>query len=202
MRVLFVTAVQAELDAAGVTGLVGGVGPVAAAVSTARALAVEKYDLVVSTGLAGGFSDRAPIGSVVVASTTRWADLGAATDEGFLDLSGLGLAGGDVLPSTGGRAVTDALSAAGVPALTGEILTLSTMTGTDRRGSELAAVHPSAVAEAMEGYGVAWAARAAGVRWAELRAVSNVIGRRDRSAWNIPAAFEALRRAVGALSQI
>ncbi|EXG79519.1 futalosine hydrolase [Cryptosporangium arvum] len=200
MRVLVVTAVRAELDAAGVTGLVGGVGPVAAAVSTAMALAANEYDLVVSAGLAGGFSGRAPIGSVVVASTVRWADLGAATDEGFLDLSGLGLAGGDALASTGGRWVTDTLGAAGVPALTGEILTLSTMTGTDRRGDELAAVHPSAVAEAMEGYGVAWAARAAGVRWAEVRAVSNVIGRRDRSAWDIPAAFEALRTAVTALT--
>ncbi|SHM97057.1 futalosine hydrolase [Cryptosporangium aurantiacum] len=207
MRLLLVTAVPAELDAAlpggsraGVTGLAGGVGPVAAAVSTAMALASGTYDLVVSAGLAGGFAERAPIGSIVVADTVRWADLGAATDEGFLDLSGLGLAGGDVLPTTGGRWVTDALGAADVPALTGEILTLATMTGTDRRGAELASVHPAAIAEAMEGYGVAWAARAAGVRWAEVRAVSNVIGRRDRSAWNIPLAFDALRGAVGALA--
>jgi len=204
MRLLVVTAVQAELDAADpdgrMAGLVGGVGPVAAGVSTARALAADSYDLVVSAGLAGGFNGRAPIGSLVVADAVRWADLGAATEEGFLDLAGLGLAGGDVLPSTGGRWVADALSAAGVPALTGEILTLATMTGTDRRGAELASVHPSALAEAMEGYGVAWAAAQAGVRWAEVRAVSNVIGRRDRSAWNIPAAFDALRRAVAALA--
>jgi futalosine hydrolase len=215
MRILVVTAVQAELDAAlgelghtgpgrvgapaGVTGLAGGVGPVAAAVSTAMALATDDYDLVVSAGLAGGLAGRAPIGSVVVAETARWADLGAATDEGFVDLTGLGLAGGDVLAASGGRWVSDTLSAAGVPALTGEILTLSTMTGTDRRGAELAAVHPTALAEAMEGYGVAWAASAAGIRWAELRTVSNLVGRRDRSAWQIPAAFAALGRAVAAL---
>src|SRR5690348_8316665 len=174
MRLLVVTAVRAELDAAfgdvlpeRITGLAGGVGPVAAAVSTAMALASAEYDLVVSAGLAGGFAGRAPIGSVVVADTGRWADLGADTEEGFLDLAGLGLAGGDVLAATGGRWVSDALAAGGVPALTGEILTLATMTGTDRRGAELASVHPTALAEAMEGYGVAWAARAAGVRWAE-----------------------------------
>ncbi|TQS43211.1 futalosine hydrolase [Cryptosporangium phraense] len=196
MNLLVVTAVQAELDALGVDGLVGGVGPVAAAVSTAMALGSGTYDLVLSTGLAGGFAGRAPIGSIVVADTVRWADLGADTDEGFLDLAGLGLAGGDVLASPGGRWVTDALD---LPVLTGEILTLSTMTGTDRRGAELASVHPSAVAEAMEGYGVAWAAQAAGVPWAELRAISNLVGRRDRSAWNIPLAFESLRTAVAAL---
>ncbi|MFI5958470.1 futalosine hydrolase [Cryptosporangium sp. NPDC051539] len=206
MNLLVVTAVRAELDALGlsggaVTGLVGGVGPVAAAVSTAMALGDGKYDLVLSTGLAGGFPGRAPIGSIVVADTVRWADLGADTEEGFLDLAGLGLAGGDVLASPAGRLVTDALSDARIPALTGEILTLSTMTGTDRRGAELASVHPSAVAEAMEGYGVAWAAARAGVPWAELRAVSNLVGRRDRSAWNIPLAFEALRGAVTALAR-
>jgi futalosine hydrolase len=70
------------------------------------------------------------------------------------------------------------------------------MTGTDAGAAELAAAHPSAAAEAMEGYGVAWAATECGVPWAEIRAISNLIGRRDRSTWNIPAAFAALGRAI------
>jgi futalosine hydrolase len=48
----------------------------------------------------------------------------------------------------------------------------------------------------MEGYGVAWAATEEGVPWAEVRAISNLIGRRDRSAWDIPAAFAALGKAI------
>jgi futalosine hydrolase len=177
----------------------GGVGPVAAAVSTAMALAKGEYGLVVSAGIAGGFAGRAAIGEVVVSSSVRWADLGAATDEGFLDLAGLGLTGGEALTSPALDRVVSALEAAGVPAHVGEILTLATMTGTDQRAADLASAHPAALAEAMEGYGVASAAAAAGVPWVEVRAVSNLIGRRDRSTWNIPAAFSALRRAVGAV---
>lgn len=164
------------------------------------ALAAGEYDLVVSAGIAGGFAGRAAIGDVVVSASVRWADLGAATDEGFLDLAGLGLTGGEVLPCPALDWAASALASGAVPVRTGEILTVATMTGTDRRAAELAAAHPAALAEAMEGYGVAWAASAAGLPWVEVRAVSNLIGRRDRSTWNIPAAFSALRAALDALT--
>jgi futalosine hydrolase len=55
----------------------------------------------------------------------------------------------------------------------------------------------------MEGYGVACAAAGAGVPFAELRAVSNPVGPRDRASWRIGAALEALGaagRAVGTLA--
>jgi futalosine hydrolase len=84
--------------------------------------------------------------------------------------------------------------------VTGQILTFSTMTGTEQLAAVRSSAHPAAVAEAMEGYGVAWAAVQHGVPWAELRAISNRIGRRDRSTWNIPAAFASLARGIEALS--
>jgi futalosine hydrolase len=182
----------------------GGVGPIAAAVATSRLLAAferagQPVELVVSAGLAGGFAGRAAIGDVVVADTVAFADLGASTDDGFLDLTGLGLSGGAPLPSPHAGRVRSALAAAGLPVRTGTVLTLATMTGTDARGVQLANAHPDAVAEAMEGYGVAWAAVEHGLPWVEVRAVSNLIGRRDRSAWDIPAAFESLGAAVAVL---
>jgi len=220
--VLVVTAVDAERDAAvrrlgpvtelphlpygavaagNVIAAAGGVGPIAAAVAVTRLLAALDHPVesVVSAGIAGGFAGRAGIGDVVVARNVVFADLGAATDDGFLDLGGLGLAGGAPLTSPGADAVIAALD--GLNPLVGDVLTLATMTGTDSRASDLAAAHPDAVAEAMEGYGVAWAAVEHGVPWVEVRAISNLIGRRDRSAWNIPAAFEALASAVAALSR-
>lgn len=226
VRALVVTAVPAERDAAvrrlgeasprpdlpypavgagDVVAAAGGVGPVAAAVATSRLLtafeqAGRRVDLVVSAGLAGGFAGRAAIGDVVVAGTAAFADLGASTDDGFLDLAGLGLSGGAPLPSPDAGRVRAALAAAGLPVRTGTVLTLATMTGTDARGARLASAHPDAVAEAMEGYGVAWAAVEHGIPWVEVRAVSNLIGRRDRSAWDIPAAFASLGAAVAALA--
>jgi futalosine hydrolase len=209
MRALVITAVAAERDA--VTGgrlsgaglpygavtdgsvvvAAAGAGPVAAAVACARLLPLVRPELVISAGIAGGFAGRAAIGDVVVASESLFADLGAATDEGFLSMADLGFSGGSALPSAAAAELARRLGAGCAP-----VLTLATMTGTDAGAATLAAAHPTAVAEAMEGYGVAWAASEVGVPWAEVRAISNLIGRRDRSTWNIPAAFAALGRAI------
>jgi futalosine hydrolase len=60
--------------------------------------------------------------------------------------------------------------------------------------------YPDAVAEGMEGFGVAVAAAAAGIPFAELRTISNPIGPRDRAAWRIPDALAALAAAGAALA--
>jgi futalosine hydrolase len=80
----------------------------------------------------------------------------------------------------------------------GTVLSVATVTGTDQRASALSA-RLAPVAEAMEGYAVGTAAAAFGVPVAEIRAVSNPVGRRDRGSWNIPVALASLRTAAGAL---
>ncbi|MFE3127320.1 futalosine hydrolase, partial [Streptomyces hydrogenans] len=79
------------------------------------------------------------------------------------------------------------------------VLTVSTVTGSAARADALAARHPGAAAEAMEGFGVAEAAAAHGAAVLELRAVSNAVGPRDRAAWRIGDALTALRAAAAAL---
>jgi futalosine hydrolase len=53
----------------------------------------------------------------------------------------------------------------------------------------------------MEGYGVAIAAQQAGVPFAELRTISNIIGPRDRESWQIGAALAALTKAAEMLAR-
>ncbi|WP_329399942.1 futalosine hydrolase [Streptomyces melanogenes] len=204
MRVLVVTAVPAERDAvtracpAGFDVLAGGVGPAAAAASTASALAGTPYDLVVSAGIGGGFHPVAPVGSLVVASRIVAADLGADTPDGYLDVEALGFGRSAHLPPQRlARAVAEATGAA-----YGPVLTVSTVTGTAARAAELAARHPGAAAEAMEGFGVAEAAAQQGVPALEIRAVSNAVGPRDRSAWRIGDALGALADAFGKLPPV
>ena len=94
MRILVMAAVEAEREAVlrGLRGdprfdvRVAGIGPVAAAARTARALAAGDYGLVVSAGIAGGFPGRADLESLVVASEIIIADLGAETAGGFCSL--------------------------------------------------------------------------------------------------------------------
>jgi len=82
------------------------------------------------------------------------------------------------------------------------VLTVSTVTGTAGEKATVEKRHPDAVAEAMEGFGVATATRRwPGVAFGEIRAISNAIGPRDRSAWRIPQALEAIRSAFERLAQ-
>jgi futalosine hydrolase len=81
-------------------------------------------------------------------------------------------------------------------ARTGTVLTVSTVTGTAATAAALRARYPDAVAEAMEGYGVATAAALLGVPFAEVRAISNPVGPRDRPSWRIPKALAALATAL------
>ncbi|GAA0684664.1 futalosine hydrolase [Kitasatospora atroaurantiaca] len=175
--------------------LVGGVGPAAAAAATASVLAAYRYSLVVSAGIAGGFAPHAPIGSLVVAQEIVAADLGAETPEGFQDVAELGFGTVRHTPPLG--AVT--LASDALDAVSGSVLTVSTVTGSAERAAELTSRHPQAVAEAMEGFGVAEAAARYGIPAFEVRAVSNAVGPRDRAAWRIGEALAALERAFGAL---
>ena len=59
----------------------------------------------------------------------------------------------------------------------------------------------------MEGFGVRGDRRDAertdrDVPFAEMRSICNLIGRRDRSTWNIPLAFDALAEAVSAVLEV
>lgn len=207
-RLLVVTAVPAERDAVTAalpqaTALAAGVGPAAAAAATAAeltaaALGGTPFDLVISAGIGGGFAPLAPVGTTVVASRIVAADLGAATAEGFTDVAGLGFGTAVRLPP----ADTARRAAEAAGALLAPVLTVSTVTGTAARAAELAARHPGAGAEAMEGFGVAEAAARAGVPVLEVRAVSNAVGPRDRTAWRVPQALGALTTALAALAPV
>ncbi|NEB03763.1 futalosine hydrolase [Streptomyces sp. SID13726] len=204
MRILVATAVPVERDAvarafegtaASVDVLAVGVGPARAAARTAAALAAASYGLVVSAGIAGGFLPHAPVGSLVVADEITAADLGAETADGFLPVTELGF--GTVTHRPPEALVRDAVAATG--GLAGAVLTVSTVTGTAARAALLRERHPSALAEAMEGFGVAEAAGAHGVPVLEVRAVSNPVGPRDRAAWRIGDALSALTAGFGKL---
>lgn len=204
-RCLVVTAVPAERAAfesglaqlseelrASTTLLVGGVTAPVVAAATAAALARAQYDVVVSAGIGGVFPEAGGLGDLMIARRIIAADLGVDGPEGFQSVDELGF----------GTTVIDALpldelkSVAGREVLRGDVLTVNTGTGTAERTDWLRKRYPGAVGEAMEGYGVAVAAAQFGLPVAEVRAASNLVGPRDRSAWRIGDALSTLKAAA------
>jgi futalosine hydrolase len=203
VTLLVVTSVPAERDAilracrgGDVRVEVGGVGPAAAAAATSARLAGDPaLHLVLCAGIGGGFGSPS-LGDVAIASCIAFADLGAETPQGFAPISSLGFGTDryDVAP----RLAVELADATG--GRLGTVLTVATVTGTAESAAALRARFPDAVAEGMEGAGVAAAAALHGVAFAELRAISNQVGPRDRDAWDVPAALDALGAAVAAIA--
>jgi futalosine hydrolase len=222
-RILIVTAVEAERSAV-LRGLgikperpdealtaddpivvqAGGVGMASSAASTTRSLVTAHlrgapFAFAISAGIAGGFAGRAEIGATVLASRSVAADLGAQSPDGFRLLATLGLGPSiaevdlDLL-ATLGKALPEAV--------VGEVLTVSTVTGTAEGAAALLVRRPEAVAEAMEGYAIASAAAQTGAAFAELRTISNSVGARDRESWRITEALGALTEAATALASL
>jgi futalosine hydrolase len=190
---------RAETATGTVDLLVGGVGVAAAAATTSAALAGGAYDMVISAGIAGGFAPVA-IGATVVASAVVHADLGAEDGAEFRPSSTLGLGPErhELDPALVTALVTRSRLAG--EAVTGAVLTVSTVTGSAATAAARRSRCPDAVAEAMEGAGVLAAAQVHGVAFAEIRAISNVVGPRDRAAWRIGPALSALGSAIAAIT--
>ena len=168
--ILIVAATEPEL--CGRAGLVCGVGPVEAAATTARALAVSRPDAVLHVGIAGahrasGLEPR----QLVLGSRAVYEDLRLTS----------GLAPRDVTPDEALlRAAQGALPEAAVL----PIATTARVGG----GTECPV-------EAMEGFAVLRAATLAGVPAVELRAISNLV-EDARADWRIEDALAALADAI------
>jgi futalosine hydrolase len=199
-KVLIVTAVEAERDAV-LRGLQGAKGfyVVTAGVGSATG----HYGFVLSVGIGGGFAGKAEVGDITAATEIIAADLGVETAEGFRSVEELGFGSARVPVDAGlvGR-VVESVSAAGLRVVTGPVLTVTTATGTAGTAAELVERVPGAVAEAMEGYGVAVAAHDMGVHILEIRAISNMVGPLNRAAWRIDDALKALEAVCSILPSL
>nr|AAK97743.1 hypothetical 23.6 kDa protein [Alkalihalophilus pseudofirmus OF4] len=211
-RILIVVSVDAQKEAVqrgigennkNIDILTAGVGVAKAAAATAFKLAGEQYKLVINAGIAGGFTGRAEIGTVVLAEQVICADLGAESDSGFLTVDELGFGSGVMdVDRPALLSVYKALEQTELVVNKGEVLTLSTVTGTKESTLELMERYPDALAEAMEGFGVASACALCEVPFMEMRTISNAIGPRDREAWRIKEALLSLEEASKTISEV
>jgi futalosine hydrolase len=161
-----------------------GVGPVEAALGTARKLALGHYESVVNAGIAGAFRGRANVGDALLVS-----------DESFADF---GLEGGGALSLPGGATLREreradpALLARCLPLRIplGRGLTVAEVTATDATAARLAARYRCDV-ESMEGFSVLRAAAVARIPALEVRGISNYVGDRAHAQWNFAAGARA-----------
>jgi len=169
-----------------------GVGSAPAAWAVTRALMARSFDVAIQAGIAGSFDEAIPLGEVLRVRSDCFSDLGAEEGDRFLDIFEMGLQDPDAPPFTGGRLVAPEPScrlAASLRAV--DAVTVSTVTGRASTLERLSSrYHP--VMESMEGAAFHYACLQAGVGFVQIRSISNPVGVRDKSRWDIPLAVERL----------
>jgi futalosine hydrolase len=219
MRILVVTATDAEVaplvaslgprpgrssrlksgtfDRHSVDVLTTGVGMVATAAWCSGVFARERYDLVLNGGVCGSFRPALPPGTVVHVTTDRVADFGAEDGDAFLTAQDLKLLGADECPWTAGRLVNsappenEALTALPI----GDAITVNTVHGAEATIARAVERYNPHV-ESMEGAAFMYACLVHGVPFAQVRAVSNIVERRNRRAWKLREAIDALNASL------
>ena len=170
--------------------LMTGVGMVATAAWSSRALASNTYDLALNVGVCGSFDPAIAAGAVVHVISEQLPEMGAEADDAFLTLRELKLQASDEFPFRDGRLTNE--DPPGIrplerlPRVHG--ITVNTVHGNE---TSIAAVRRrcNPQVESMEGAAFMYACLIHGIPFAEVRGISNVVEKRNRGAWKLAEAI-------------
>ena len=167
-----------------------GFGPIAAAARTAHLLATLEPASVMLVGIAGAMDDRLLVGQAYRFGEVFSYGVGVGTGSDFQQASSLGWPQWPGNPSAGQQAIGDRIVRPGTTA--GNVLLTACAASAGPADVALRReLIPDAVAEDMEGFGVAVACALAGAPWTIIRGISNRAGDRDHSHWCVEPALEA-----------
>lgn len=174
-----------------VTPLITGVGSLATSYALTRQIGGSRPAAVIQAGIAGCLTDKKP-GEVLVVSEELLADLGVWEDRRFKSLFEMKLADPDGFPFTDGRLINpnqSLLALTDLEPVRG--MTVNEIT-TDPERIHWHQQNTFAVVESMEGGPLHYVCLQASIPFLQLRSVSNSVGVRDKTKWNIPLAIRRL----------
>jgi futalosine hydrolase len=173
--------------------LVTGVGMVATATWCSLVLSRGRYDMALNVGVCGSFDRSLTPGTVVHVVTDRLSELGAEDGDAFLSIHQLHLLDENEPPYVAGRLVNPAppvsATLAALPAVNG--ITVSTVHGCEQSIARVTERLAPQV-ESMEGAAFMYVCLIFGQQFAQVRAVSNIVERRNRDGWKLPEAIANL----------
>ncbi len=183
-----------------ITWMITGIGTTSTSYRLTKMVctAPQKFDLAINAGIAGSFTDEFPIGSVARIEREYFGDLGFETFTGFQTLFDYKILDADTHPFKGGALhapllanhIEEALK--DLPKATA--VTVQTVSGLPEKRNQLKRDFLPSI-ESMEGAAFFYICILERLPFIEIRSVSNEVGERDRTKWNIPLALDSLRSA-------
>jgi|Deesub1362B_J571_1020462.scaffolds.fasta_scaffold00273_11 futalosine hydrolase len=198
--------IKGKLGKREVLMVISGPGKTNSAYATALAIEVFGVDRVINFGIGGAFPGSGlSILDIAVATSECYADEGVTTERGFMDLKFINL---PLLrderreyfnlfdvSKTLTEKILHILTSLSINFRTGPFITVSTVTGTRHRANALRRRYRP-ICENMEGVAVAHVCRKYSVEFAELRGISNYVGKRQKRLWKTKEAAQRIQQCM------
>ncbi len=173
--------------------LITGVGIHAMTYSLTRLLSSKSYKFIILAGISGSFSELIPIGSMVNVMSESFSDLGINSDNGFQTLFDLDLANPNKWPYANGIMENYTL-------INNKIVeNIKIVKGSTIQSIQAIKENNTAInldVESMEGAAFFYCCMMEKLPFIQIRSISNYVGERDKSRWNIPLAVDNLNNTI------
>ena len=173
-----------------------GVGMLATAVSLTKIIVEEKPDLIIQMGIAGTFNTKINLGKVVAIQDETIGDLGVEEDGKWKDIFEMKLEKSSYPPFEKRRLPNQWLRQYNLLELT-EVsgITVNEITTNAKRMEQLIKKY-NPITESMEGAALHFVCRDMNIPFLQIRAISNYVGERDKSNWQLKESIDALKETV------
>ena len=176
-----------------VNTLVSGIGGFATMYNLTKYCVENRPDFVIHAGICGSFDDTLELGDVVCVMIDQFADFGVIENGQWKTGFEMKLISSHKKPFTQGELVapnTDIVPYPKVIAVTSQ-----TITSTTKQREEIEKKFQPAI-ESMEGAYVHYVCIQEDIPFVHLRAISNTVGERNKSKWDIETAVTNLHEAI------
>ena len=172
--------------------LVTGVGMTAATYAITKAVLTSQPDFILQAGVAGSLDTVLEPGQTVLVKEEFIGDLGANEKTGFASVFDLGLLQKDEKPWTGGKLVNS-----------GNLVYVTGLEAVSAVTVNEISTHPERIRlyrnqgariESMEGAALHYVALKENISFLQLRSISNFVGERNKSNWQMSRAIDELNR--------
>ena len=173
--------------------LITGVGIPATIFHLTKRLLEKKYDLVIQAGIAGSFNDRINLAETVLVKEDTFADLGIEENGKFETLFETGFSGKNDFPYKNGWLVNDHSFFEKNKLTVVKGITVNKITDNHSQ-NDLNKEKFSADIESMEGAAFHYVCLQQKISFLQLRSISNMVGERDKTKWELRNAIENLNK--------
>ncbi|MEO9022902.1 MAG: futalosine hydrolase [Ginsengibacter sp.] len=198
MNLLIVSATRFEVEPflkekSNADVLITGIGVPATIFQLTKRLSEKKYELVIQAGIAGTFNHRFNLSETVLVKEDTFADIGIEENGTFKTLYESGFQDKNDFPYTGGWLVNhhSFLEENKLPVAKG--ITVNTITDNPLQNQSNKDKFAADI-ESMEGAAFHYVCLQQKINFLQLRSISNKVGERDKTKWELRNAIESLNK--------